>query len=300
MTLVGYESALRIYEPLPALPGPARRAWQDYVARVEQRDYPVGRPDERAATRAALLAGAAPVSAEAVGQPAPADPLEHAYVRRVDGVTLLCPWQLRVRRWLAVEQVRDSLPEPLRSVLLTPVDVAVAAAGLAAWRAREPGQRVAIRTATWTVPIVWFTLFEPAERVVVVDRRRSPAANRPTVGGGVVARSLTYTTAMSRARRRGARALQVLRRTLDDAPMIAEMEDLARWLEEFHPRAQVELDYADLVGLLGDEDLHTDESARDVEEALAALADGDGQTAAAAYHRVSERWQAVGAWEARQ
>ena len=60
---------------------------------------------------------------------------------------------------------------------------------------------------------------------------------------------------MSRARRRLARALAVLRPSVDDHAVIAGVEDLGRWLEEFHPRSVVELDYGDLVHLLDDAEL---------------------------------------------
>ena len=46
------------------------------------------------------------------------------------------------------------------------------------------------------------------------------------------------------------------------------MEDLGRWLEEFHPRSLIELDYGDLVHLLDDAELTQDESARDMAYAL--------------------------------
>jgi hypothetical protein len=93
---------------------------------------------------------------------------------------------------------------------------------------------------------------------------------------------------MSRARRRTARALSVLRR-LEDGSAAAGVEDLGRWLEEFHPRSLVELDYGGLVHLLDDEALAEDASAADVAEALAALAQGDSERAGSAYARVTAR-----------
>ena len=99
--------------------------------------------------------------------------------------------------------------------------------------------------------------------------------------------------AMSRARRRTARALAVLRRTVEDGDVAAGLEDLGRWLEEFHPRSLVELDYGGLVHLLDDTELAEDESARDVATALAALADGDATSATEAYARVTGRMKAL-------
>ncbi len=69
--------------------------------------------------------------------------------------------------------------------------------------------------------------------------------------------------------------------------------DVGRWLEEFHPRSLVELDYGGLVHALSPELLAGDRSAADVAEGLTALRDGDGEGAAEAYARLAERWRAV-------
>ncbi len=102
-------------------------------------------------------------------------------------------------------------------------------------------------------------------------------------------RALLYRTPMSRARRRAARALAVLRRAATDGSATAGVEDLARWLEDFHPRSLVELDYGALVHLVDDRALDEDDSAADVAQALAALGAGSGEQAWAAYARVADR-----------
>jgi hypothetical protein len=99
------------------------------------------------------------------------------------------------------------------------------------------------------------------------------------------------------ARRRVARALRVLRRAVEDGAMTAAVEDLGRWLEEWHPRAQVELDYGGLVHLVDDDRLRADQSSADVAGAMTALAEGDTRSAARAYRRLAERWEAVQALE---
>ena len=69
---------------------------------------------------------------------------------------------------------------------------------------------------------------------------------------------------MSAARRRVARALRTLRTRLGDLDVeldvVDELEDLGRWLEEFHARSWVELDYAGLARLLGPEVVAEDTS----------------------------------------
>ena len=61
---------------------------------------------------------------------------------------------------------------------------------------------------------------------------------------------LRYRTEISKARRRAHRALSVLRRSVGDVPITEAVEESARWLEEFHPRSVVELDYGGLAALL--------------------------------------------------
>ena len=84
---------------------------------------------------------------------------------------------------------------------------------------------------------------------------------------------------------------------MGDEGVVEGVEDLGRWLEEFHPRSLVELDYGGLVHLLDDAELTQDESARDMAEALRQLADGDGDGAAQAYERMTARMKALQAVE---
>jgi hypothetical protein len=98
---------------------------------------------------------------------------------------------------------------------------------------------------------------------------------------------------MAQARRRVARGLQVLRKALPDGPAVTSVEAMGRWLEEFHPRSLVELDYGGLVDLCGDAELRSDDSVADVVEAIASLSRGDAKAATKAYERVTERWRAA-------
>jgi hypothetical protein len=68
---------------------------------------------------------------------------------------------------------------------------------------------------------------------------------------------------------------------------------VGRWLEEFHPRSLVELDYGGLVHVLPAGELEDDHSAGDVAEGIEALRLGDGAAAGAAYARLVERWRSV-------
>jgi hypothetical protein len=106
-------------------------------------------------------------------------------------------------------------------------------------------------------------------------------------------RTLRYRTEISKARRRAHRGVSVLRKSLGDAPITEAVEEGTRWLEEFHPRSIVELDYGGLTTLLPDEDLAQDDSPGLVAAGLSALSRGDAEAATEAYEKLVARWRAV-------
>ena len=271
--MTAHAAFLRVYEPLAAFEGGQRQQWETDLSAGDAPSPAAGVAMERAAARRAV-----------VGRPPPVLPevADHAYVLEVDGVTLVCPWRTRLRALEALEEFALDLPDVVREAFLPGEVAAGVGATLDAWREAHPGQRSHQLTSTWQVPLRWFVLVDAEERTVEV---------------GPAGRSLVYRTAMSRARRRTARALAVLRRTVDDGVITAGVEDLGRWLEDFHPRSLVELDYGALVHLLDDAELQADESARDVAGALTALGAGDAVQAAAAYGRVTARMKALQAVE---
>ncbi|MCW2679330.1 MAG: hypothetical protein JWM62_731 [Frankiales bacterium] len=277
----GHTAYLRVYEPLAAFEGAERQRWEAYLAEQEAPGTSAGAALEHEAALQALV-GLVP----AVLPELP----EHAYVTEVDGVTLLCPWRTRLRSLEALEEFLSDVPRELVSAWVPAPLAASVGEELDAHRLAHPDERVPQLTSTWHVPLRWFVLVDAGEREVHLG---------PSPGQGAVrtGRSLVYRTPMSRARRRVARALAVLRRTVEDGVVTADVEDLGRWLEEFHPRSLVELDYGGLVHLLDDAELSQDESARDVALALAALAEGDTDRAAAAYTRVTARMKALQAVE---
>ena len=275
--MTAFAAHLRVYEPLAAFEGEERRHWEAYLRAGNIPSVQGGMAmEQHAAVRAVV--GRVPAVMPVVG--------EHAFVTEVDGVTLLCPWRTRIRACEAIGDFRDPLPDELADMFVSRTAAEVAEDELEQWRVEHPDLHTHIVSSTWQVPLRWFVLVEADEREVSLG---TAAAGTTRVTG----RSLVYRTAMSRARRRTARALAVLRRTLDDGMITAGVEDLGRWLEEFHPRSLVELDYGGLVHLLDDAELRQDESARDIADALSALADGEPSNAAAAYARVTARMTAL-------
>ena len=274
---------LRVYEPLTAFPDPERSAWAAYAAagRSPARDRVVALERE-AALRA--LVGLLPGLPDLPG---------HALVDELDGVTVVCPLQTRLRAQEALVEFRADLPDLVADAFV-PRSVADDAEAELHRRRAEADLRVHVRSSTWQVPLRWFLLVEAQERQVSVGAAVGAAGAAPSRRTG---RSLVYRTAMSQSRRRVARALAVLRRSLEDNRVTTGVEDLGRWLEEFHPRSLVELDYGGLVHLLDDEDLLADDSAADVAQALGALGDGRQDDAGRAYRRVTRRMASLQALE---
>ncbi|MER6136772.1 hypothetical protein [Streptomyces sp. NPDC001815] len=274
--IVPYASYLRVYEPLAAFPEPERGHWARYARRPERPSY----QDELRRSLADLL----PTPPVLV----PVHESGDAFVADVDGVLVVCPWRTRLRGWQALEDLDEELPEPVLDAALPQVVRRQAAQDYERWLARNPDARPWIRTAVWQVPLNWFVLVSDEEREY--DKGAGS-------GGGSRAEEdapvLRYRTPMVEARRRVARALRTLRDTLDEGPLIDGLVDVGRWLEEFHPRALVELDYGGLVHVLPAGELDGDHSAADVAEGIEALRTGDGAGAGEAYGRLVERWRSV-------
>jgi hypothetical protein len=203
-----------------------------------------------------------------------------AFVLDVDGVVCVCPWRTRLRGWQALGDLAEELPAPVLDAVLPPLVRHQASQDYERWMAGNPDARPWIRTATWHVPLNWFVLVSDEERTY----EKGSGENSPV---------LRYRTPMVQARRRVARGLRTLRDTIDEGPLVDGLIDVGRWLEEFHPRSLVELDYGGLVHVLPAAELDGDHSAADVAEGIEALRDGDGLAAGEAYGRLVERWRAV-------
>jgi hypothetical protein len=266
--IVPYASYLRVYEPLAAFPEPERGQWERYARRPERPSY----QDELRRSLADLL----PTPPVLV----PVHESSDAFVTEVDEAPYICPWRTRLRGWQALGELAEELPGPVLDAVLPPVLRRQATQDFERWLEDNPDARAWIRTATWQVPLNWFVLVSDDER-------------RYEKGTGDVPPMLRYRTPMVQARRRTARALRTLKEAIDEGPLIDGLVDVGRWLEEFHPRSLVELDYGGLVHVLPAAELDGDHSAADVAEGIEALRLGDGATAGEAYGRLVERWRAV-------
>jgi len=294
---------LRVYEPLSAFSPAERPRWEAYAA-----------ASNRPRRAAALEAERAEALRRIIALPpivAPAQESPHAYVRWADGITYVCPWQTRLRSWLALGRLRATAG-PWLADAFAPGQAQQAAEDYARWESKGVPPRVYIQSSTWSVPMAWFVPFAPTERWLVLGS----AADRDSKGPATAAatRTLIYVTAMAQARRRVARALAAVRRASalrpkstgrtkgpgqgGEAPATAtmirvnaELEEVGRWLEEFHPHALVELDYGGLVQLLDDDALRADQSVAEVSAAVGALASREYELATATYRRLRARWR---------
>jgi hypothetical protein len=268
-----FASYLRVYEPLTAFDRDRQVFWRRY-AREGRALGPVDGPvKQRTAVLEALGAGWTRLP----------DLPDEAYVLETGDTLLVCPWNLRLRVAEAALNARDGVPSVLADAFVPPVLAGQARAIVEDWRSGakvlEHGvPRVHEQIATWGVPLRWFVFVDLEEREIALEPGR---------------RTLRYRTEISKARRRAHRGVSVLRKSLGDAPITEAVEEGTRWLEEFHPRSVVELDYGGLVNLLPDDVLSEDDSPGLVAAGLSALSRGDADAASTAYEKLVERWRAV-------
>jgi hypothetical protein len=269
-----YMAYLRVYEPLAAFPSAEREAWKRWL---EANPEPLTLADEQVQSLRGLVAVppiAVPEAEERI-----------AYTADLDGVTLICPWQIRLRSWLALTELRASHGDTAVRRFWPQAVLDQADREYDEWWAEDPEALPHILTCSWQIPIRWLILFVQTEGV-------------KSAGG-----HLSFRTPMVQARRRSARALRILTRTLRGGPLVEAVETLSLWLEEFHPLSLVELDYGGLMsllvsqGALGADELcegvSQDCSVRDVADGLAALASGDEDLMTAAYLRYRVKWDSV-------
>ncbi|MCW6003085.1 hypothetical protein K1W54_00580 [Micromonospora sp. CPCC 205371] len=268
-----FASYLRVYEPLTAFDRDRQVFWRRYVREGRAIAPTDGPGRQRTAVIEALGAGWTRLP----------DLPDEAYVLEADDTLLVCPWNLRVRVAEAALSARDGVPSVLADAFVPPVLAGQAKAIVEDWRngakVLERGvPRVHEQIATWGVPLRWFVFVDAEERELIIRQGR---------------RALRYRTEISKARRRAHRGVSVLRKSVGDAPITEAVEEGARWLEEFHPRSVVELDYGGLVDLLPDDALEEDDSPKLVAAGLAGLSRGDADAATEAYEKLVARWRAV-------
>lgn len=122
-------------------------------------------------------------------------------------------------------------------------------------------------TAAWCPPLRWFIAFDPDD----------------------VVEPMVLRTSLADAVERMDVAVETSREMGLPAVLVDELEELSGWLSAFG-EGMVELDYRDVGGLLDPVDQAMDETVTEVNEAVAALADGDVESATSFYSRALGRW----------
>ena len=263
-----YVASLRIYEPLSAFEPADRLRWQDLKADTKSK-----RIEQELALR--RLVFPEPPS----GRP------DGAHILDLDGIRYVSPWSTATRCWAALDDFKESLPSSVTPLFIPQSLEDVITAGVDLMEDRVPH----ILTENWLIPPRWFSLFMAEERVRGEDEDGLFCIMRATIAD---------------AKARTEVAHQTVRNAFGEGSVEAEIEHLLEWLDMFHNKSLVELDYGGLANYLdhglrlaGEEGLVADTSIEDVLLSLSGLAAGDGQMAGQGYERLVSRWRIVQSFE---
>ena len=176
MTRCGRAALCRV-PPCLRTAGRVRPGGARLVGRLRRDGRPAA-PRERAPRRT-RRGGPPPPWRPAV--PAPAQESPNAYLRRVEDVLYVCPWQSRLRSWLAFSRFRGATPPKLMDRFVP------------RRRRRADGRRLrpvqaphrlgraahAHPRLTWHFRRSWFVPFDGNERWLVLGGARDPGRARP-------------------------------------------------------------------------------------------------------------------------
>ncbi len=202
-------------------------------------------------------------------------PRDDAFALEHAGRRYVCPRLPRLRMLEGLMAFRNAYQGPTASLLVPQHTAERAARELEAILDRSPGTRSHILTAPFFVPLRWFSLFDPAERMLVEESDRL---------------TIRYRTPLRDALRRVRRSVGVLEEAGFDDTIVEQVVDLQQWLEAFPADGIVELDYGSVASLFSEADLALDESAADIAASLDALEEGDYEEAGERYGSAASRW----------
>jgi hypothetical protein len=141
-------------------------------------------------------------------------------------------------------------------------------------RLREHSGRSQILTSQWHVPLRWFVLFHPDEKLIGL------AGPSP---------ELKYRTTRTEATVRLQRSVKALR-AAGMAMVTGELEQLLDWIGGFPENWLVELDYASVTALFSEEDLLFDATCEELWQSIEALENLDPMEAHRWYEQAAGRW----------
>lgn len=263
-----YVASLRVYEPLSAFEPADRLRWQSN----DINDESYIREEEFALARTV------------VPEP-PAGRPDGVHIIDIDGERYVAPWSTATRCWAALDNFKDSLPSTVVPYFVTPAMEDVITAGVDLLEDKVPH----ILNETWVIPPRWFLLFMPEERIRGENKDGLFTKARTTVANAKARAEVAHQTVVA---------------AFGEGPVEQDLENLLGWLEMFHPKSYVELDYGGLALYLdkalrdnNEDGLLADTSIEDVLHSLSGLAASDGAMAGQGYERLMSRWRRVQALE---
>jgi hypothetical protein len=263
-----YVASLRVYEPIDSFEPGDQTRWKQ-IALTETTGY----EEELRAIKRTI-------------HPEPlASRSDGAHIIDHDGKRYVAPWSTARRCWAALEDFKSSLPSSVIPFFIPRSTEEAITDNSSEFENKVPH----ILTETWIIPPRWFALFDPEERL------------RGTNNFGLftIAR-----TELELAKKRCINAHMAVRKAFGPGPVEEELIQLLNWLNLFHPKSIVELDYGGLAIYLDkalrdnkEDGLNADTSIEDVHHSINGLAAGDGAMAGQGYERLVTRWRRVAALE---
>ena len=261
-----YVASLRVYEPIEAFDPVDRVRWKQIPMNIH-----TGNDEQKLALRRVIRPE--PPFAQKDG----AHILEH------DGERFVAPWSTAIRTWAALADFKTMLPSTVFPFFLPQNVEEAISAGSADWQPTAPH----ILTETWTIPPRWFSLFAPEERIRGSDSNGAFCIARAKIANAKTRCDFTHEAVVN---------------AFGEGGVEEEIQDLYDWMDMFHPKSLVELDYGGLADYLNMAlaelgGIEADSSIEDIHESLAGLAANDGATAGLGYERLITRWRKVSAFE---
>lgn len=260
-------SYLRVYQPASVFSEQERAQWLRERPEVDRSEHSAG--------RRWLISTSLP------SEPVLA-PGEGAFVRKVDGEILVCPWRTRLRMLAGLIAFRGSVPEEVAEAFVPEESARSAARALAQLDEDHPEVRSHILHANWHVPLRWFAAFDDSERILTEDK------------DGLRVR---YETQLSTGAARLEKALGILEGSWIDSSVTEAVRELLEWLSGFPEEGLFELDYGSVSQIFSHEELLEDHSSAEVWTCLDALSAGDVVRAGTVFGDLTDRWTEARSYE---
>ena len=260
-----YVASLRIYEPLSAFEAADRLRW-DAIDIHSSKNLEQRSSLERVASLHL-----------------PTSRPDGAHILDLDGMRYVAPWSTAVRTWASLTDLKSTMPSTVIPFFISNSYEEALEDSIDLATSKVPH----IISQTWIIPPRWFALFETHERFRGHDNDGAYVINR---------------TVITKAIERAKTAHSAVKNAFGEGPVEQELLDLIDWLEMFHPKSMVELDYGGLadyleISLAEEGGLEADNSIEDIQSSIAGLAVGDGALAGRGYEQLVVRWRKVAAFE---